>query len=189
MPQPVPDPQLHVALDDLRAASTAYADAYRAARDPAPRRKVAIVACMDARLDIPALFGLHPGDAHIIRNAGGTVTDDVIRSLTISQTKLGTQAVLLVHHTDCGQQSYRDADLRRELLQRTGEEPEWSPQAFESPEADVRESIRRITSSPFLDFQAVDGYVFDTATGTLTEVDASPRCHTPPAHTPLAHLP
>ncbi len=186
MTQSQPGPQLHAVLDELRAAGTAYTDAYRAPRDAAPRYKVAIVACMDARLDIPALFGLHPGDAHIIRNAGGTVTDDVIRSLTISQTKLGTQAVLLVHHTDCGQQSYRDADLRRELLQRTGQEPEWSPQAFESAEADVRESIRRITSSHFLDFDAVAGYVFDTATGNLNEVIPSARTQTGSAKTPSA---
>ncbi|HMJ34136.1 MAG TPA: carbonic anhydrase [Baekduia sp.] len=129
------------------------------------------MACMDARLDLFGILGLAPGDAHLIRNAGGVATDDVIRSLAISQRKLGTREVVLVHHTDCGMLTFTEDEFRRELLEETGIKPAWVAEAFTDLDADVRSSIARIRSSPFLPHRdAVRGFVYDVETGRLREV-------------------
>jgi carbonic anhydrase len=129
---------------------------------------------MDARLDLFGILGLRPGDAHLIRNAGGVATDDVIRSLAISQRKLGTREVVLVHHTDCGMLTFTEDEFRRELLEETGIKPAWVAEAFTDLDADVRSSIARIRSSPFLPHRdAVRGFVYEVETGSLREVPAA----------------
>jgi carbonic anhydrase len=126
---------------------------------------------MDARLDLFGILGLRPGDAHLIRNAGGVATDDVIRSLAISQRKLGTREVVLVHHTDCGMLTFTEDEFRRELLEETGIKPAWVAEAFTDLDADVRSSIARIRSSPFIPYRdAVRGFVYEVETGALREV-------------------
>jgi carbonic anhydrase len=126
---------------------------------------------MDARLDVYRILGLAEGEAHVIRNAGGVVTDDQIRSLAISQRLLGTREVVLIHHTDCGMLTFTDADFRDQVETDTGVRPTWSAEAFDDLEADVRRSVRRITSSPYLPHtDQVRGFVFDVATGRLDEV-------------------
>ncbi|MDX8152722.1 carbonic anhydrase [Patulibacter brassicae] len=156
---------------DLIAHSAAFRERYTPYDTPRPRRRVAVVACMDARLDLFGLFGLEIGDAHLIRNAGGVVTDDVIRSLAISQRKLGTREVLLVHHTQCGMLSFTDDELRNELLEETGYKPPWSPESFVDLDADLTQSLRRVRTSPFLPHvDAVRGFVFQVEDGTLREV-------------------
>lgn len=126
---------------------------------------------MDSRLDTFAMLGLDIGDAHIIRNAGGVVTDDVIRSLTISQRKLGTREVILIHHTDCGALTFTDDELRNQLLEETGLKPAWSPESFADLDGDLRQSMERVRRSPFLvDTSHVRGFVFDVHTGALREV-------------------
>jgi carbonic anhydrase len=136
-----------------------------------PARRVAVLACMDARLDPNALLGLAEGDAHVIRNAGGVVTDDEIRSLAISQRLLGTEEIILIHHTDCGMLTFSDDEFRRQIQQEVGIKPEWAPEAFDDVEEDVRQSIARIRSSPFVPRKEhVRGFVYDVATGSLTEV-------------------
>lgn len=138
---------------------------------PAPQRHVAVVACMDARLDLFGILGLKPGDAHLIRNAGGVVTDDVIRSLTISQRKLGTREIVLVHHTNCGMLTFSDDELRGELLDETGQKPTWTPESFTDLDTDVRNSMARIKGSPFVPHRdQVRGFVFEVETGELREV-------------------
>ena len=134
--------------------------------------RVAIVACMDGRLHPTRILDLEAGEAQVIRNAGGTVTDDVIRSLTISQRMLGTTEIALIHHTDCGMTKFRDEELRSALREETGAEPEWAPGAFSDVEEDVRESIARIRSSPFIPHRdAIRGYVYEVETGRVREVD------------------
>ncbi len=136
-----------------------------------PAKRVAVLACMDARLNPYGLLGLSEGDAHVIRNAGGVVTDDAIRSLTISQRLLGTTEILLVHHTDCGMLTFTDDSFKADIQSDTGIKPHWSPEAFADLEDDVRQSIARIRTSPFVpNRDAVRGFVFDVATGRLTEV-------------------
>jgi carbonic anhydrase len=126
---------------------------------------------MDARLDLFGILGLQPGDAHLIRNAGGVATDDVIRSLAISQRKLGTREVILVHHTDCGMLTFTEDELRREFLDETGMKPSWSAEAFTDLDADVRSSMQRIRLSPFVPHRdQVRGFVYDVDTGVLREV-------------------
>jgi carbonic anhydrase len=126
---------------------------------------------MDARLDLFGILGLEPGDAHLIRNAGGVATDDVIRSLTISQRKLGTREVILVHHTDCGMLTFTEDELRNELLQETGVKPPWSAETFTDLDADVRSSMQRIRTSPYIPHRdRVRGFVYDVDTGVLREV-------------------
>jgi carbonic anhydrase len=126
---------------------------------------------MDARLDLFGILGLKPGDAHLIRNAGGVATDDVIRSLTISQRKLGTREIVLVHHTNCGMLSFTEDELRNELLEETGVKPAWSAEAFTDLDADVRNSMQRIRNSPFIPHRdQVRGFVYDVDTGELREV-------------------
>lgn len=136
-----------------------------------PGRHVAIVACMDARVNPYGIFGLTEGDCHVIRNAGGAVTDDVIRSLTISQRLLGTEEIILVHHADCGMKTFRDEDLSSQIQKETGVRPPWAPEAFPDSAEDVRQSIARIKASPFVPRKdAIRGFVYDDKTGKLAEV-------------------
>jgi carbonic anhydrase len=137
----------------------------------APSRQMAIVTCMDCRIDLAAALGLQVGEAHVIRNAGGVVTDDVIRSLAISQRKLGTREVMLIHHTKCGMQTITDDGFRAELLAETGMTPPFAIESFADVEEDVRQSVRRVRSSPFVPHRdQVRGYVYDIDTHTLTDV-------------------
>jgi carbonic anhydrase len=141
-----------------------------------PSRHVAVVACMDARLDVYRLLGLQVGEAHVVRNAGGVVTDDVIRSLAISQRLLGTTEIVLLHHTDCGMLTFADDDFRRQIEAETGIRPTWSAETFSDPEGDVRQSLARIAASPFLPHkESVRGFVVDVATGRLREVGKADR--------------
>ena len=136
-------------------------------------QKVAVVACMDSRLDVFAALGLTPGDAHVIRNADGIVTEDTIRSLAISQRLLGTEEIILIHHTDCGMLSFTDDELCRTLEEETGVRPAWAPGSFTDLAGSVRQSISRIKASPFIPrTDAVRGFVLELATGRLVEVDA-----------------
>ena len=137
--------------DELLTNNESYAASFTKGDLPMPPGKqVAVVACMDARLDPARVLGLEEGDAHVIRNAGGVVTDDVIRSLTISQRLLGTEEIILIHHTDCGMLTFGDEDFRREIQQDTGVKPSWSAETFTDLEEDVRQSIQRIKTSPFI---------------------------------------
>jgi carbonic anhydrase len=136
-----------------------------------PAKKIAIVACMDARLDPQALLGLMEGDAHVIRNAGGVITDDEIRSLSISQRLLGTEEIVLIHHTDCGMLTFGDDEFRRSIQDETGIKPEWAAEAFPDVTEDVRQSIARVLASPFVPRKAsVRGFVYEVETGRLREV-------------------
>lgn len=135
-----------------------------------PSRRVAVVACMDARLDVYRLLSISLGEAHVIRNAGGVVSDDVIRSLVISQRLLGTEEIVLVHHTDCGMLTFGDDDVKAEIAADTGIRPPFSLEAFDDPADDVAQSIRRIEANPFIAHKNVRGFVFDVATGALDEV-------------------
>ena len=137
-----------------------------------PAKRAAIVACMDARIDTARLLGLEEGDAHVIRNAGGVVTDDVLRSLVISQRLLGTREIILIHHTDCGMVTFRDDDVKDEIEAETGIRPSFSFEAFSDLEADVRQSMRRIKASPFIPVKdRIRGFVYDVKTGRLNEVE------------------
>src|SRR3954471_23971264 len=158
--------------DDLLRNNEAYAASFDKGDLPLPPAKgVAVVACMDARLDVHAILGLEVGDAHVIRNAGGVVTDDEIRSLAISQRLLGTTEIVLVHHTDCGMLTFDDEDFRGAIEQAGGSRPEWHSEAFGDLEEDVRASRQRILDSPYIPIkESVRGFVFDVATGRLSEV-------------------
>ena len=136
-----------------------------------PSKHVAVVACMDARLDVYRILGLNDGEAHVIRNAGGVVTDDEIRSLAISQRLLGTKEIILIHHTDCGMLTFTDDGFKQQIQDETGLKPEWAAEAFQDLDEDVRQSIRRIEASPFVTkHESLRGFVFDVATGKLNEV-------------------
>ena len=136
-----------------------------------PAKKVAIVACMDARVNPYPILGLELGDAHVIRNAGGVVTDDEIRSLAISQRLLGTEEIVLIHHTGCGMLTFTDDDFKRSIQEDVGIKPEWAAEAFDDLEVDVRQSIARIKASPFIpNKSAVRGFVYEVETGRLREV-------------------
>jgi carbonic anhydrase len=136
-----------------------------------PRKHLLIVTCMDSRIDNFGLFGLAVGDAHILRNAGGVVTDDMIRSIAISQRKLDTREIVLVHHTDCGMTSITEDGFKQELEQETGVRPEWAVESFTDPASDVRQSLERLRRSPFLlDRDQLRGFVYDVDSGELTEV-------------------
>jgi carbonic anhydrase len=136
-----------------------------------PAKKVSIVACMDARIETGRLLGLEEGDAHVIRNAGGVVTDDVIRSLAISQRLLGTQEIILIHHTDCGMLTFKDDEVKAQIETDTGLRPPFALESFSNPEDDVRQSIRRIQASPFVPHKdEIRGFVYDVETGRLDEV-------------------
>ena len=158
--------------DELLANNAEYAATFSGPLPLPPAKHVAVVACMDARLNVYALLGLHEGEAHVIRNAGGVITDDEIRSLTISQRLLGTTEIILIHHTDCGMLTFTDDAFRQAIQDDTGLKPTWAPEAFPVVEDDVRQSIARIKASPFVPKRdAVRGFVFDVATGRLAEVD------------------
>jgi carbonic anhydrase len=136
-----------------------------------PAKKLAVVACMDARLNPYPILGLELGDAHVIRNAGGVITDDEIRSLAISQHLLGTEEIMLIHHTDCGMLTFNDQEFAERLEAETGTRPSWEARSFPDLEDDVRDSIRRITESPFIPRKdSVRGFVYDVHTGELREV-------------------
>ena len=160
--------------ESLLARHHAYSAEVRAQGGLAAKgtQKVAVVACMDSRLDVFAVLGLTPGDAHVIRNAGGIVTEDTIRSLAISQRLLGTEEIILIHHTDCGMLSFTDDGLCRTLEEETGTRPTWEPGTFTDLADDIRRSVTRIKSSPFVPHtDAVRGFILDLATGRLEEVD------------------
>ena len=160
------------AIDELVQNAKSYADRFDEAALPlAPAKRVAIVACMDARLNPYGLLGLREGDAHVIRNAGGVITDDEIRSLAISQRLLGTEEIMLIHHSDCGMLTFSDDDFRRQVQEDTGIRPAWAAEAFDDLEEDVRQSIARIKASPFIPRKdAVRGFVYEVETGRLREV-------------------
>jgi carbonic anhydrase len=159
------------ATDDLLATNAEYAASFSGPLPLPPAKGVAVLACMDARLDVYRLLGLNAGEAHVIRNAGGVVTDDAIRSLTISQRLLGTTEIILIHHTDCGMLTFTDDSFKADIQSDTGIKPHWSPEAFADLEEDVRQSIARIKATPFVpNRNAVRGFIFDVATGKLTEV-------------------
>ena len=158
--------------DELLANNAAYARYFTSADLPMPPgKKVAVLACMDARLNVYGALGLHEGDAHVIRNAGGVASDDAIRSLVISQRLLGTREIILIHHTDCGMLTFRDDEVKAAIQADTGLRPPFALEAFPDPAQDVRQSIRRITASPFVPHKdSVRGFVYEVATGKLREV-------------------
>lgn len=160
------------AIDKFLSNNANYSAGYSKGDLPMPPAMgIAIVACMDARLETGALLGLAEGEAHVIRNAGGVVTDDVIRSLTISQRLLGTREVMLIHHTDCGMLTFTDAALKEEIQKETGIRPPFAMDAFSDLEGDVRQSIARIKASPFVVHKnEIRGFVFEVETGRLREV-------------------
>ncbi len=164
-------------IDDLVANNRAFADALPTRHlDVHPSRQLAIVACMDSRVDVFAALGLRDGEAHVLRNAGGVITDDVIRSLAVSQRRLGTREVMLIHHTDCGMQTLTDDGFRAELLQATGIAPAFAIESFSDVEADVRQSILRVRRSDFLPHRdGVRGFVYDVDTHRLHEVHVDGR--------------
>ncbi len=158
--------------DELVEKNQVYAEAFHDSElQVSPTRHLALVVCMDSRIDVFAVLGLGNGEAHVIRNAGGVITDDVVRSLCLSQRLLGTREVMLVHHTDCGLQKVREDDFRAELIEEIGVTPTWTLDAFSDPATDVRQSMRRLELSPFVDSSHVRGFVYDVTTGTLEEVD------------------
>ena len=158
--------------DELLANNEAYAASFDKADLPLPpARKAAVIACMDARLNVYGALGLSEGEAHVIRNAGGVVTDDAIRSLAISQRLLGTEEIILIHHTDCGMLTFTDDEFKRGVEKEVGIKPAWAAEAFSDLEEDVRQSIARIKASPFIPRKdAVRGFIYEVETGRLREV-------------------
>ena len=158
--------------DELLQNNARYAEAFDKGDLPIPpAKRVAVVACMDARLHVGRLLGLQEGDAHVIRNAGGVVTDDEIRSLAISQRLLGTNEIILIHHTGCGMLTFKDDEFRGQIEKETGIRPEWAAEAFADLDEDVRQNIARIKASPFLPHKdSVRGFVYEVETGRLREV-------------------
>lgn len=157
--------------DEYLENNKRYAESFAGPLPLPPSKHVAVVACMDARLDVYRILGLGAGEAHVIRNAGGVVTDDEIRSLAISQRLLGTREIILIHHTDCGMLTFTDDGFKRAIQDETGIKPAWSAEAFPDVEEDVRQSLRRVAASPFVTLtESLRGFVFDVATGRLTEV-------------------
>jgi len=158
--------------DELVRNNQSYAGSFKKGDLPLPpARHVAVLACMDARLDVHKILGLQEGDAHVIRNAGGVVTDDEIRSLAISQRLLGTEEIILIHHTDCGMLTFHDDDFKAQVQEDTGIKPEWPAEAFDDLDDDVRQSIARIKASPFIPRKdQVRGFVYDVHDGSLREV-------------------
>ncbi|MFJ4686755.1 beta-class carbonic anhydrase [Streptomyces sp. NPDC091377] len=158
-------------IDESLVNNEAYAASFGGQLALPPARRLAVLACMDARLDIFSMLGLNEGDAHVIRNAGGAVTEDAIRSLVISQRLLGTRRIMLIHHTDCGMQTFKDDEFKRQIEDETGIRPPWAPESFCDLEEDVRQSIRRIEADPFVPHKnSVRGFVFGVESGLLTEV-------------------
>ena len=160
------------ATEDFLQNNERYAASFDKGDTPLPpAKKTAVVACMDARIETGRLLGLEEGDAHVIRNAGGVVTDDVLRSLVISQRLLGTEEIILIHHTDCGMLTFHDDDVKAQIEEDTGIRPAFALEAFPDLEGDVRQSIRRIRANPFLpNKDRVRGFVYDVETGRLNEV-------------------
>jgi carbonic anhydrase len=158
--------------DELLENAKRYAESFDKGDLPLPPgKKIAVVACMDARLNPYGLLGIEEGDAHVIRNAGGVVTDDEIRSLAISQRLLGTEEILLIHHTDCGMLTFTDDDFKKSVQDDTGIKPEWAAEAFDDLDTDVRQSIARIKASPFIPRKdSVRGFVYEVESGRLREV-------------------
>ena len=157
--------------DDVLRNAERYASSFDKGDLPVPpARKLAVVACMDARLIPTRVLGLDEGDAHVIRNAGGVVTDDTIRSLAISQHALGTEEIILIHHTDCGMFTFRDDEFRDELREQTGVKATWAGESFSDLERDLRQSIERIRNSPFIPSKNVRGFIYEVETGKLREV-------------------
>ena len=159
--------------DDLLANNLSYAESFEGPLPLPPARHLAVVACMDARLDVYSILGLQPGESHVIRNAGGVVTDDEIRSLSISQRLLGTEEIILIHHTDCGMLTFTDDEFKKSIQEETGIKPECAAEAFPDLEEDVRQSIARIHASPFIPRKdSVRGFIYDVESGALNEVAA-----------------
>jgi carbonic anhydrase len=160
-------------IDELVDNAEEYAEHFDRGDLPLPpAKRIAVVACMDARLNPYGLLGLREGDAHVIRNAGGVITDDEIRSLAISQRLLGTEEIMLIHHTDCGMLTFADDDFRRQVQDDTGIKPEWAAETFVDLDEDVRQSIARIEASPFIPRKdQIRGFVYDVHTGRLREVE------------------
>jgi len=158
--------------EELLQNNAAYAESFeKGSLPPPPARGVAVVACMDARLDVHKILGLEEGDAHVIRNAGGVITDDEVRSLTISQRLLGTREVILIHHTDCGMLTFSDEEVKGQIQEEVGMKPHFSLESFSDLEEDVRQSIRRIRASPFIPHkESVRGFIYEVETGRLREV-------------------
>jgi carbonic anhydrase len=157
--------------DELLANNAGYAETFAGALPLPPSKNVAVVTCMDARLNVYGILGLGEGEAHVIRNAGGVVTDDEIRSLAISQRLLGTREIILIHHTDCGMLTFTDDEFKKSIQDETGIKPEWAVETFSDVDEDVRQSIKRIKANPFVPHtDLVRGFVFDVATGKLNEV-------------------
>jgi len=160
------------ATDDLLQNAEAYAESFDKGDLPMPPgRKIAVLACMDARLNVYGLLGLQEGDAHVIRNAGGVVTEDEIRSLAISQRLLGTEEIILIHHTDCGMLTFTDEEFKASIQEDTGIKPAWAVESFSDLDTDVRQSLARIKESPFIPKKdAIRGFVYEVETGKLREV-------------------
>ena len=158
--------------DDLLENAHAYAITFDKGELPMPPGlHVAIVACMDARLNPYGLLGLTEGDAHVIRNPGGVITDDEVRSLVVSQRLLGTREIILIHHTDCGMLTFTDDEFKARIEADTGLRPGWAPESFRDPAADVRQSLARIAANPFIPIKdSVRGFVYSVTEGTLTEI-------------------
>jgi carbonic anhydrase len=159
--------------DELLANNESYVAGFgdKAELPLPPGRKTAVVACMDARLNVYGALGLKEGDAHVFRNAGGVVTDDAIRSLAISQRLLGTEEIILIHHTDCGMLTFHDDDFKASIEQDTGIRPAWAAEAFGDLDGDIKQSIARIKASPFIPHKdSVRGFVYEVETGKLREV-------------------
>ncbi len=159
-------------MSEFEAHNATYVDGFSHGGLPAtPSRQVAVVTCMDARIDIYRALGLKPGQAHVLRNAGGVITDDVIRSLTISQQKLGTREIVVIHHTKCGMENMDEAGFADELAAKTGVQPPWPGLAFADVFEDTRQSVARLAASAFIEYDgAITGYVYDVDTGMLEKV-------------------
>lgn len=160
------------AIDDLLQANRKYAEGFPGAGSSQPKRRLAVVACMDTRLNLLGALGLEIGDAHLIRNAGGLPTPDVLRSLALSQHKLGTREVVLLHHTDCGMNGFDDTEFRSELARESGVEPPWDVPGFTDIRATMRQSLTTVRTCPWLPHRDdVRGFVFDVATARIDEVE------------------
>jgi carbonic anhydrase len=169
--KPVDQESSVTVTDELLANNARYAETFSGPLPLPPAKHIAVLACMDARLNVYGILGLNEGESHVIRNAGGVVTDDEIRSLAISQRLLGTKEIILIHHTDCGMLTFTDDEFKRGIQDETGLKPQWAAESFTDLDTDVRQSINRIKASPFIPHtDQVRGFVFDVATGKLNEV-------------------
>jgi carbonic anhydrase len=160
--------------NEFLSNNAAYASSFKGPLPLPPGKHVAVVACMDARLDVYRMLGISEGEAHVFRNAGGVITDDGIRSLAISQRLLGTKEIIVIHHTDCGMLTFTDDEFKRAIQDETGIKPSWAAESFGDLEEEVRQSMRRIEASPFVTkHESLRGFIFDVATGKLNEVTLS----------------